>query len=66
MVSYLQVGNCHDSVIYILAPLRYATIYGCSDATIVLGAVGKVLMKMQEDYALFFEVLLLFPELLVS
>ena len=34
--------NCHDSVIYVLGPLRYATIYGCSDATIVLGAVGKV------------------------
>ncbi|MBA0615618.1 hypothetical protein Godav_015739, partial [Gossypium davidsonii] len=39
--SSLKVINCHDSVIYILAPLRYATIYGCSDATIVLGAVGK-------------------------
>ncbi|XP_058209860.1 uncharacterized protein LOC131322530 [Rhododendron vialii] len=39
--SSVKVGNCHDSVIYILAPLRYATIYGCSDATIVLGAVGK-------------------------
>lgn len=38
----LQVLNCHDSVIYILAPLRFATVYGCSDATIVLGAVGKV------------------------
>ncbi|XP_028078084.1 uncharacterized protein LOC114279977 [Camellia sinensis] len=37
----LQVINCHESVIYILAPLRYATIYGCSDTTIVLGAVGK-------------------------
>ncbi|KAH7578472.1 hypothetical protein JRO89_XS01G0386000 [Xanthoceras sorbifolium] len=36
-----EVINCHDSVIYILAPLRYATIYGCSDATIVVGAVGK-------------------------
>ncbi|KAK8632709.1 hypothetical protein V6N13_073093 [Hibiscus sabdariffa] len=35
------VINCHDSVIYILAPLRFATVYGCSDATIVLGAVGK-------------------------
>lgn len=41
----LQVLNCHDSVIYILAPLRYATVYGCSDATIVLGAVGKVTPK---------------------
>ncbi|KAL3534257.1 hypothetical protein ACH5RR_002718 [Cinchona calisaya] len=37
----LKVINCHESVIYILAPLRYATVYGCSDATIVLGAVGK-------------------------
>ncbi|KAB2066081.1 hypothetical protein ES319_A09G134700v1 [Gossypium barbadense] len=39
--SSLKVINCHDSVIYLLVPLRYATIYGCSDATIVLGAVGK-------------------------
>ncbi|KAF5747708.1 TBCC domain-containing protein 1 [Tripterygium wilfordii] len=39
--SLKVVLNCHESVIYILAPLRYATIYGCSDATIVLGAVGK-------------------------
>lgn len=41
--SSLKVLNCHDSVIYVLAPLRYATIYGCSDATIVLGAVGKTI-----------------------
>ncbi|CAA7397968.1 unnamed protein product [Spirodela intermedia] len=39
--STVKVLNCHDSVIYILAPLRYATIYGCSDATVVLGAIGK-------------------------
>ncbi|KAJ9181148.1 hypothetical protein P3X46_009308 [Hevea brasiliensis] len=39
--SSVKVLNCHDSVIYILAPLRYATVYGCSDTTIVLGAVGK-------------------------
>ncbi|XP_039013502.1 TBCC domain-containing protein 1-like [Hibiscus syriacus] len=39
--SSVKVINCHDSVVYVLAPLRYATIYGCSDATIVLGAVGK-------------------------
>ncbi|KAI7997541.1 TBCC domain-containing protein 1 [Camellia lanceoleosa] len=39
--SSVKVINCHESVIYILAPLRYATIYGCSDTTIVLGAVGK-------------------------
>ncbi|KAF7804126.1 TBCC domain-containing protein 1 [Senna tora] len=39
--SSVKVLNCHESSIYILAPLRYATVYGCSDATIVLGAVGK-------------------------
>lgn len=39
--SSVKVLNCHDSVIYILAPLRFATVYGCSDATIVIGAVGK-------------------------
>ncbi|WVZ06480.1 hypothetical protein V8G54_019826 [Vigna mungo] len=39
--SSVKVLNCHESAIYILAPVRYATVYGCSDATIVLGAVGK-------------------------
>lgn len=39
----VKVLNCHDSVIYILAPLRYALIYGCSESTIVLGAIGKAL-----------------------
>ncbi|XP_020598899.1 TBCC domain-containing protein 1 isoform X2 [Phalaenopsis equestris] len=39
----VKVLNCHDSVIYILAPLSYATVYGCSDATVVVGAVGKAL-----------------------
>uniref|UniRef100_A0A0D9YNP3 TBCC domain-containing protein 1 n=1 Tax=Oryza glumipatula TaxID=40148 RepID=A0A0D9YNP3_9ORYZ len=38
----VKVLNCHESVIYILAPLKYATVYGCSDATVVLGAIGKV------------------------
>uniref|UniRef100_A0ACD6AG71 Uncharacterized protein n=1 Tax=Avena sativa TaxID=4498 RepID=A0ACD6AG71_AVESA len=39
----MKVLNCHDSVIYILAPLKYATVYGCSDTTVVFGAVGKVI-----------------------
>ncbi|CAN6177534.1 unnamed protein product [Urochloa humidicola] len=38
----IKVLNCHDSVIYILAPLKYATVCGSSDTTIVLGAIGKV------------------------
>lgn len=46
LLTMIQVLNCHDSVIYILSPLKYATIYGCSDATIVVGAVGKVTLKI--------------------
>ncbi|KAG0498311.1 hypothetical protein HPP92_003002 [Vanilla planifolia] len=37
----VKVLNCHDSVIYLLAPLKYAIVYGCSDATVILGAIGK-------------------------
>lgn len=37
----VKVLNCHDSVIYLLGPMKYAIVYGCSDATIVLGAIGK-------------------------
>ncbi|KAL2501677.1 Tubulin binding cofactor C domain-containing protein [Forsythia ovata] len=39
--SSVKVVNCQESVIYVLAPLRYATVYGCSDTTIIFGAVGK-------------------------
>ncbi|QCD86267.1 hypothetical protein DEO72_LG3g788 [Vigna unguiculata] len=39
------VLNCHEFAIYILAPLIYAIVYGCSDATIVLGAGGKLIIK---------------------
>ena len=38
----MQVVNCHDSAVYVLAPIKYASIYGCSDSIIVLGAVEKV------------------------
>ncbi|KAI3996962.1 hypothetical protein MKX01_021238 [Papaver californicum] len=37
--SSVKVLNCQDAVVYILAPLKYATVYGCSDATIVFGAI---------------------------
>eukprot|EP00246_Nothoceros_aenigmaticus_P005287 TRINITY_DN17216_c0_g1_i1.p1 TRINITY_DN17216_c0_g1~~TRINITY_DN17216_c0_g1_i1.p1 ORF type:complete len:297 (+),score=38.21 TRINITY_DN17216_c0_g1_i1:2-892(+) len=35
------VSHCHDSVIYLLAPLKYASVFGCSDSIIVLGPTGK-------------------------
>lgn len=31
----LRVSDCHDSVLYALAPLQYASIYCCSDCTVV-------------------------------
>ncbi|CAI5472273.1 unnamed protein product [Closterium sp. Yama58-4] len=40
--SCVRVAHCHDSVIYVLAPLKYASVIGCSDSIVVLGAVGKV------------------------
>lgn len=39
---WFQVLHCHDSVVYVLAPLKYVSVVGCSDSIIVLGAVGKV------------------------
>lgn len=29
-------------MVYVLAPLKYVSVFGCSDSIIVLGAVGKV------------------------
>ncbi|MCL7031051.1 hypothetical protein MKW94_028303, partial [Papaver nudicaule] len=39
--SSIKVLNCHDSVIYILAPLQYATLYRCFHAINVLKKIGK-------------------------
>ncbi|CAA3010942.1 TBCC domain-containing 1-like, partial [Olea europaea subsp. europaea] len=41
--SSVKAVNCHKSI-YILAQLRYVTLYRCSDATIVLEAVSKILI----------------------
>lgn len=37
----VKVTQCHDSVVYVLGPMKYASVYGCSDSIVVLGAVGK-------------------------
>lgn len=39
----LRITDCHDSVIYALAPLQYASVTCCSDCTVVVGAVGRML-----------------------
>eukprot|EP00899_Mesostigma_viride_P002529 jgi/Mesvir1/12277/Mv00487-RA.1 len=38
-----KILDCHETVVYLLAPLAYASVSGCTDSTIVIGAVGKVL-----------------------
>lgn len=39
----MQVLDCHDAVVYCLAPLQYALISACTDCVVVLGAVGRAL-----------------------
>ncbi|PRW18405.1 TBCC domain-containing 1 isoform A [Chlorella sorokiniana] len=39
----LRILDCHDAVVYALAPLQYALITACSDCVVVLGAVGRCL-----------------------
>lgn len=45
----VRITDCHDSVVYILAPLQSALLSGCSDCTIVLGAVGAMLRMERCD-----------------
>ncbi|KAK9810967.1 hypothetical protein WJX73_001581 [Symbiochloris irregularis] len=39
----LRVTDCHDMAAYALAPLQYASVLGCSNCTLVIGAVGRML-----------------------
>eukprot|EP00270_Netrium_digitus_P000515 TRINITY_DN10572_c0_g2_i1.p1 TRINITY_DN10572_c0_g2~~TRINITY_DN10572_c0_g2_i1.p1 ORF type:complete len:592 (+),score=129.10 TRINITY_DN10572_c0_g2_i1:85-1860(+) len=41
MDGVVRIAHCHDSVVYILAALQYASVVGCSDSIVILGAVGK-------------------------
>lgn len=45
----VRITDCHDSVVYVLAPLQSALLSGCSDCTIVLGAVGAMLRMERCD-----------------
>jgi len=38
-VRDLFVSHCADSHLYLLEPYRFASVLGCSDCTIVVGAV---------------------------
>lgn len=47
----LRVSDCHDTVVYALAPLQFASIFACSDCTIVLGAVGRMVRTFAVNLA---------------
>ncbi|CAL5225377.1 g8182 [Coccomyxa viridis] len=42
-IGVLRVTDCHDTVVYALAPLQYVKIAACSDCQIMVGAVSRVL-----------------------
>ena len=37
----INIVDCHDAIIYCLAPLQYVNIAACSDCVIILGGVGR-------------------------
>jgi hypothetical protein len=39
----LRIVDCHDSVIYVLAPLKWVQVVSCTNSIVVLGAVGQSL-----------------------
>lgn len=39
----VRILDCHDATIYALAPLQCVSVSCCSDCTVVVGAVGKLL-----------------------
>ena len=39
----LQLIDCHNCHVYVLAPLRTAELLGCTGCVVVIGAVGRVL-----------------------
>lgn len=43
----VRVSGCHDAVIYLLAPVEYASIVGCSDCVVVVGAATRALRVEQ-------------------
>ena len=39
-VGVLRVTDCHDTVVYALAPLQYVKIAACSDCQVIPGAAA--------------------------
>ncbi len=39
----VRILDCHDSVIYILAPIKWCQVVSCTNSIVVLGAVGQSL-----------------------
>lgn len=39
----VRVADCHECIVYVLAPMAYASVTNCADVTLVLGAVGRIM-----------------------
>lgn len=39
----VRVSDCHECIVYVLAPMAFASVVNCADVTLVLGAVGRIM-----------------------
>ena len=38
-----QINHCREAYVYLLSPFRHVTVMGCTDCTIVVGAVSRLI-----------------------
>lgn len=43
----LQVNYCQESYVYVLTPVRFATVMGCKDCTVVIGAAAGMVRSFE-------------------
>lgn len=43
--SDLQVNCCQESYVYVLSAVRFATVMGCKDCTVVIGAAAGMVSR---------------------
>lgn len=39
----VRIADCHECIVYVLAPMAFASVINCADVTLVLGAVGRIM-----------------------
>ena len=43
----LQVNYCQESYVYVLTAVRFATVMGCKDCTVVIGAAAGMVSLVE-------------------